>query len=117
MRNGENLWGYINTSGEFAISPRFAWSPNDYVYPFSDGLAMIEVKGKFGYIDRTGDFVIKPQFLDGISFSDGMARVVTEGPCMYMPDGACGFANPRIVGGKEGGDHVSCKFAYVDKTG
>jgi hypothetical protein len=76
MRKGENLWGYIDTSGEFAISARFASSPNDYVYPFSDGLAMIEAKGKFGYIDRAGDFVIEPKFLDGANFSDGLARVV-----------------------------------------
>ena len=114
-RKGENLWGYIDTSGRFAISPRFRSSPNDYVYPFSDGLAMIEVQGKFGYIDRTGEFVIEPQFPDAISFSDGMARVVTEGPCMYLPDGAC--ADPRLVGPAGGGALVSCKFTYVDKTG
>lgn len=117
MRKGENLWGYIDTSGAFVISPRFVSSPTDYVYAFSDGLAMIEVKGKFGYIDRSGEFVIKPQFLDGISFSDGMARVVTEGPCIYFPDSGCGFANPRLVGGKEGGNRPSCKFTYIDKTG
>ena len=85
MRKDDNLWGYIDTSGKFVISPRFETLPNWYVYPFSDGLAMIEVKGKFGYIDRSGEFVIKPQFLDGTGFSDGMARVVTEGPCIYIP--------------------------------
>jgi hypothetical protein len=46
MRKGENLWGYIDTSGEFVITPRFETTPNGYVHPFSDGLAMIEVKGK-----------------------------------------------------------------------
>jgi len=115
MREGEDLWGYIDTSGEFAISPRFASSLDDYVYPFSDGLAMIEVKGKFGYIDHSGDFVIKPRFFGGFSFSDGMARVVAEGPCAYWTDGPC--TSPISAGGREGATHPPCKFTYIDKTG
>ncbi|HVO99964.1 MAG TPA: WG repeat-containing protein [Bryobacteraceae bacterium] len=117
MRNGEKLWGYINTKGDFAISPRFESSLNDYVYPFSDGLAMIKVHGKFGYIDHTGAFAIPPRFPDGTSFSDGMARVVMEGPCVYFPDGACGAFNPVFVGGKQGTKPPPCKFSYIDKTG
>jgi hypothetical protein len=117
MKKGESLWGYIDTSGSFVISPRFASSRTDYVYDFSDGLAVIEVKNKFGYIDHSGEFVIKPQFLDAMGFSDGMARVVTEGPCIYFPDGACGLVNPRLVGGEGGDDRPPCKFTYIDKTG
>lgn len=117
MRKGENLWGYIDSSGEFAISPRFETYPNGYVYPFSDGLAMIQVRGNFGFIDHSGGFVIKPQFPDAVSFHDGMARVVTQGPCIYFPDGGCGFANPQFVGGQQGGDSASCKFTFIDKSG
>lgn len=117
MRKGENLWGYINTKGEFAIPPRFATSPKGYVYPFSDGLAKIEVGGLFGYIDHTGEFAIPPRLLDGSSFADGMARVVTEGPCVYFPDGGCGPVNPVFPGGKGGGHLPSCKFGFVDRAG
>ncbi len=116
-RNDEHLWGYINTSGEFAISPRFEWSLSDYVWSFADGLARIKVKNKFGFIDHSGAFVIQPQLLDAIDFNDGMARVVTEGPCVYFPDGPCGAFNPELVGGSEGSNHPSCKFTYIDKTG
>src|SRR5262249_15058671 len=108
-------WGYIDRSGEFAIQARFAWGSD--VWSFSDGLAMIKVKGKYGYIDHSGNFVIKPEFLDGIDFSDGMARVVTEGPCAYFPDGPCGFANRQHVGGRQQGAPTPCKFTYIDKTG
>ncbi len=96
MRTGDNLWGYINTSGEFAISPRFESSLSDYVWSFSGGLARIKVKNKFGFIDHSGQFVIKPQFPDALDFNDGMARVVTEGPCVYFPDGPCGGVNPEF---------------------
>ena len=123
MRQGEQLWGYISTSGEFAISPRFESSVSDYVWSFSDGLARIEAKDKFGFIDRSGEFVIKPELLDANDFSDGMARVVLEGPCVYFPDGPCGFVNPQFAGGRElskhplGSERPSCKFTYIDKTG
>jgi hypothetical protein len=117
MRNGEHLWGYINTSGEFVISPQFESSLSDYVWLFSDGLAMIKVKDKFGFIDYSGGFVIKPELLDATDFSDGMARVVIEGPCVYFPDGPCGPSNPQFVGGREGSEHPLCKFTYIDKTG
>jgi hypothetical protein len=76
-------WGYINTKGEFEISPRFDTSPGGYVWPFQAGFAKIEVKGRIGYINHSGEFTIAPQFLDGDSFYDGMARVIVEGPCVF----------------------------------
>lgn len=115
MRKGEKLWGFIDTSGKFAISPRFETYPNGYVYSFSDGLAMFETYGKFGYVDRSGEFVIKPEFLDGTSFRNGAARVVASGPCAYLPDGPC--SSPRLVGGDGTAATPSCKFTYIDGTG
>jgi WG containing repeat len=117
MRKGENLWGYINTSGEFAISPRFESSQSDYVWSFADGLAKIEVKDRFGFIDHSGEFVIKPQLLDAMDFSDGLARVVMEGPCVYAPDGPCGGFNSVSAGGRSTGPAAACKFTYIDKSG
>ncbi len=117
MRKDEKVWGYIDTSGEFAIAPRFASGPNDYVWSFQDGLARIKVNGKFGYVDHSGAFVIKPEIPDGIDFSGGFARVVMEGPCVYFPDGGCGFANPQHVGGSKQQADTACKFTYIDKTG
>jgi WG containing repeat len=114
MRQGENLWGYINTSGEFVISPRFETGADSYVWPFSDGLAKIKVHGKYGYIDHSGKFAIPPQFPDGVDFTDGMARVVTDGPCVYFPEGGCGPMNPQMVGG---GSAAPCKFTFIDNTG
>ena len=122
MKKGEDLWGYIDTRGEFVITPRFATYPKGYVHPFSDGFAKIEVMGRFGYIDRSGSFAISPEFLDGSSFADGMARVVVEGPCIYFPEGGCGFANPVMPGANSRNnssstDYPACKFTFIDKTG
>ncbi len=127
MRRGDELWGYINTTGEFVIPPRFETYPNGYVFSFSGGLAMIVVKGRFGYIDKSGKFAISPQFLDGVSFADGMARVVMEGPCSYNPEGGCGFANPVFPGaepraeydplGQTRRSYPPCKFTFTDRAG
>jgi len=49
----------------------------------SDGLAVIEMSGKLGYIDHSGAFAISRQFVAGTPFENGIARVVSEGPCAY----------------------------------
>lgn len=122
MREGEDLFGYIDKTGKFAISPRFSAS-SGYVYSFSDGYAMIQAKGRFGFIDHTGTFVIPPRFLDATSFADGIARVVIEGSCMYFPEGPCGSFNPVFPGlsvkNVEGiaNSHPACKFSYINKSG
>jgi hypothetical protein len=116
-RKYDEPFGYINTKGEFVISPRFRSAPNNYVWSFSEGLARIKVHGKYGFIDRTGNFVIQPSLPDAIEFSDERARVVMEGPCVYYPEGGCGFANPQFVDAARGTNSPPCKFTYIDKIG
>ena len=65
-------WGYIDTTGQFVIAPRF-----EAAMEFSEGLAAVRVTGKWGFIDRTGTVVIAPQF-EGVSgFRGGMARIAS----------------------------------------
>jgi len=114
-RKEERKWGYIDTTGEFAISPRFDWSPNDYVWPFQDGYAKIKVAGKFGYIDRSGEFVIPPKFLEAESFRNGMARVIVDGPCVYFnSEGPC---SDTISLPGTGPASQACKQTFIDKSG
>ncbi|HEV2862638.1 MAG TPA: WG repeat-containing protein [Pyrinomonadaceae bacterium] len=109
-------WGYIDSAGRFAISPRFETYPHGYVSSFSGGLARIEVKDRHGFIDRAGEFVIAPTFLMADDFSDGMARVVVEGPCAYSGDGPC--PDFRILGRARDERRVPpCKFTFVDRGG
>lgn len=62
--------GFINEKGVIAIKPRF-----DKVYPFTDGLAAVQIDGLWGFINTSGEFVIKPQFKEAGMFSDGRARI------------------------------------------
>ena len=115
MPKGQNLWGYIDRSGKFVISPRFETAAGGYITSFADGFALIEVRDKFGFIDRTGEFAIKPQFLHAESFSDGMARVIIDGPCIYVPDGPC--PGIRVIGGADPAKGALCKFSFIDRSG
>jgi hypothetical protein len=116
-------WGYIDKTGEFAISPRFASSGSsmtDYVWPFENGFAKIEVAGRFGYIDHTGGFVIQPRFLDGDAFHDGMARVVVDGPCTYIqPLGIDPPEDSHVVpwDAVRKGPLPLCKYTFTDVSG
>ena len=47
----------------------------EYVWNFSEGLACVEVDGKWGYIDKSGKQVIKCQYDGAGDFRDGLAWV------------------------------------------
>jgi|WetSurMetagenome_2_1015567.scaffolds.fasta_scaffold10847_3 hypothetical protein len=71
-------WGFIDTSGHFAIQPRFDDSITRYLRTyggFHQGLAIAVAGSDVGYIDKTGEWVIEPQFAGGGGFSDGFAYV------------------------------------------
>ena len=62
-------WGFISSKG-IVIPPQFEGVGN-----FSEGLAGVEVGGKYGFINRVGEVVVPPRF-DCISeFSEGLASV------------------------------------------
>lgn len=114
----DKKWGYIDTSGNFAIPPQFNTWREDYVWPFSGGFAKIKVKGLYGFIDHAGKFAILPTLLNAGNFWDGMVRVVLEGPCFVPGSGGCDFG--EIVpsnGEKNSAPPPSCKFTFIDKSG
>jgi hypothetical protein len=106
-------WGYIDTRGEFVISPRFDSVPSS----FSEGLAKVHINHSFGYIDRTGKIVIPPKFVYCGDFHDGLARVVTEGPCAHTSPGPC--ADTEILPEKSPQPEQAppCKYGFIDRSG
>ena len=51
---------------------------------FSEGMAYVGIKGRWGFVDRSGNIVIEPKFTHADSFSNGLARVVTEQGVGYV---------------------------------
>src|ERR1700761_344875 len=116
MANAGGKWGYIDTKGNFAISPRFSSSSTDYVWPFKNGMAMIKVAGRYGYIDHSGEFVIPPEFLDGDAFHEGFARVVVEGPCIYsriLDENPCPDIGVVPPATKDLAHLPACKYTFI----
>jgi hypothetical protein len=66
--------GYMDVHGTIAIKPAYhiAW-------PFSEGLAAVQILNRVGYIDKSGTMIIPPHYLYGGPFKDGVA-FVKEGP-------------------------------------
>lgn len=62
--------GFIDKTGKFVIQPQ-----SNSATAFSEGLAGINIDGKWGYMDRTGAIVIQPQFAQAKTFSQGLAPV------------------------------------------
>ena len=136
--NGKQLYGYIDTRGNWVIPPRYV-----HANPFSEGLAAVTVtvngKNRLGFINTQHEMVIAPQFPvssdDGViyetRFSESLAVVPHEkgegyidrhGKFVIPPNPDAQYLSPF----KEGYAH--CKFEqnsgirrytwkYIDRTG
>jgi hypothetical protein len=116
VKNDGEKAGFIDKTGKFVINPGVA----DSLENFSEGLARATVKNLDGYINRKGEFVIQPQFLQGGDFSDGMARVIVEGPCAYFDyDDPCAIVNPlqNLPDRKDNAELPRCKFTFINRAG
>lgn len=116
IKNDGDKAGYIDKTGKFVIQPGIADSLGD----FSENLAKVRVRDLEGYINREGEFAIEPKFLRGDEFSEGLARVVVEGPCAYYNyEDPCQLFNPpQILPESSKQENLPfCKFTFIDKKG
>lgn len=51
------LWGYIDETGSYVIEPIYYGA-----YPFSEGMAAVNIDGNWGFIDIEGNLVIEPMY-------------------------------------------------------
>ncbi|MEP3278639.1 MAG: WG repeat-containing protein [Stappiaceae bacterium] len=69
-----HLCGFIDrNSGNWVIGNRF-----ERVFPFSEGLALVQINGRYGFIDRNGMVVIQPKFELSGGFKHGLAEVIVN---------------------------------------
>ena len=66
-------WGYIDKTGQVVLPIEY-----DAAFPFSDGLAAVQINGEWGYIDTTGQVVIPLEYHSAGMFSDGLAAIETD---------------------------------------
>ena len=107
----------LKSTREIIISPKY-----DFAIPFSEGLAVVKINGKYGYIDKTGK-EITPLKYDSVSrFSEGLAVVTFNGKSGFIDKSGkeitplkyddFGVFSEGLVRVKLNG-----KWGYIDKMG
>lgn len=72
--NQNGNWGYIDKDENVAIDFIF-----EDAFPFSEGLAVVQLNEKKGFINRNGDTIIDFQFDSASFFKDGKSSVSING--------------------------------------
>lgn len=114
----EDKLGYIDLSGKFWLQPRGTSNNGNY----ADGLAPVEINGKWGYVNKSGAYVIAPQFEDAKSFSDGLAQVRIGNSEGFINEKGQVVIKPQFAKTKPFTQSLACvcvgkKWGFVDKKG
>ena len=74
IENGQKKYGFVDTNGKIAISPKY-----DYVSNFSEGKCAVKLGSKWGYINKLGTLVLEYQLFEFASnFSHGSIIIGTK---------------------------------------
>lgn len=116
-------WGYINEKGKMKIKQIY-----DHAMDFQEnGLAIVEVNGKFGLIKPDGTYLVQPRYESIYPFSEGRAvviddegfkvidekgKIVTIKPYTFIGS----YSNDRAVFSQLTGEG-SYLYGYLDRQG
>lgn len=96
-QNEDELWGYIDITGEYVIQPMFS-AANSFA---ENGLAIVKDPASelWGIIDTSGRYVIEPRYAGtGKQFSDGLLRVWEPGSKIgYINESGIYVVEPQFI--------------------
>lgn len=115
-----NLYGYVNETGDFEIEPIY-----ENAEPFNaNGVAWVQMNGKWGYINKKGEFVVKPQFDCSSEFdTNGIAEIFTDdGSALFDKDGEIPIEQYLLIGnfsecGLASFRNIDEKYGYLNTKG
>ncbi len=107
----------LRSTGEIVIPLKY-----DAAYDFREGLAAVDLNGKWGFIDKTGKDVIPFKYDNGGYFCDGLVNVKLNGKLGYIDKTGKEVIPFKYDGGSyfyDGLANVSLnsKNGFIDKTG
>lgn len=96
VQDENELWGYIDSSGEYVIQPIYS-----NVRSFGEnGLAAVkeESSGLWGVIDTSGNYIVEPKF-DNVmgDFSEGLLSVNDAGRWGYIDESGAYAIQPQFL--------------------
>lgn len=105
-----NLFGYVNASGQWAVSPQFA-----YAGPFIGERALASLSTGYGLIDLTGNWVLTPKYYSLTHEDEALAFAVErDGTAIGFDPESCAEIF-RIEG--EEGDYYAAYDGVVQAFG
>lgn len=125
-----NVYGYINTSGEEVIKCQFSDAE-----PFENGRAKVKLNGKWGYIDKKGNQVVRCEYDRIRPFDRSRLMIEKNGktglmsnslnvlaPCQYtaighkFEDGLLEVKKDHLVGfiNEAGMEIIPCRYTAID---
>jgi|GEM_PF-3288489 len=89
---------------------------------FSEGLARVEVDGKYGFVDKEGNEVVSPKYDAAGDFSEGLAGVEVDGKYGFVDKEGNEVVNPKYDAAGDFSEglarvEVDGKYGFVDKEG
>lgn len=79
VRGNSAKYGFVDTCGSLVIPLKY-----DFVSPFSEDYATVELSGKWGFIDKSGKVAIPLKYDYAHSFSNGLAKVKLIGKWGFL---------------------------------
>lgn len=115
--------GWIDRTGKrVSYEPPEAASEPNWIRPVADD-------GRYG-LYRAGEFVKPVRLIEARKFSEGLARVIAEGPCIPIDAGVCGapailppsavpasVSRLDVLSGRWRPTAPACRYTFVDERG
>ena len=97
----------------------------DYGIEYSNGISgdvIWKRPHKWGYIDKSGKWVIEPKYKEAYPFSDGLAKVRSNGLYGFIDRSGAWVIEPKYVDAESFSEglakvKVDDKYGYIDKNG
>ena len=109
----------VKSTGEIIIAAKYGAY---FHYHFCEGLAAVELNGKWGYIDKSGKEIIPLKYSFAAPFSEGLATVRLNGKWGYIDKTGkevipLKYDEARSFSEGLAAVRLNGKWGYIDKTG
>jgi serine/threonine protein kinase len=109
--------GFSDVNKNLVIEPKYSNAE-----PFREGLAKVELNGKYGFVDKWGREIVPLKYDSASPFSEGLAQVTLNSKFGLINKAGKEITPPRYDSVSEFGKElfrveVNKKFGFIDRTG
>lgn len=121
LAKSDKGWNIIDTLGNLSANVKC-----HYAYPFSNGLARIQLGNRFGFINAQGEAVIPVSYFGAYDFNEGKARVFHNGKWGFIDTTGEWLISPKYDYAWDFSEGSACvmnlknrdeKWGFIDATG